>query len=475
MYKNDLQKFQKLPIGWQKTKLGEVLPILYGKGLPEKIRDINGKFPVYGSSGQVGLHSEPLTKKPTLIIGRKGSVGEIYYSNLPCWPIDTTYFAEENELINLHFFKYLLKGLNLAKLDKSTAIPGLSRDDYNEIEVAVAPLGEQKRIVAEIEKQFSRLDEAVEGLKRVKANLKRYKASVLKAAVEGKLTEKWRKANPDVEPADKLLERILTEHRKKWEETEYAKMKASGKLAKDCGWKRKYQGVLRTSNEGILKLPSLPQGWSYLHMGELIEELKYGTSKKCGYETGDVGVLRIPNIIDGVISDKDIKFAEFDKKECETYKLRDGDILIIPSNGSVSLVGKCAMVTKSDEKYLYAGYLIKIRPLPNIVSSKYLAICLSSLLVRKQIESKAKSTSGVNNINTAELQSLLIPLCGLEEQKEIAEAVYERLSVIEHLNADIDDHLSRADRLRQSILKKAFSGQLVPQDADDEPVAQMAI
>ena len=80
-----------------------------------------------------------------------------------------------------------------------------------------APFSEQKRIVAEIEKQFSRLDKAVENLKQVRANLKRYKASVLKAAVEGKLTEDWRKANPDVEPADKLLERILIERRKKWE------------------------------------------------------------------------------------------------------------------------------------------------------------------------------------------------------------------------------------------------------------------
>ena len=92
----------------------------------------------------------------------------------------------------------------------------------------LAPLNEQKRIVAEIEKQFSRLDEAVDNLKRVKANLKRYKASVLKAAVEGKLTEEWRKANPDVEPAGKLLERILAERRKKWEETELAKMYTKG-------------------------------------------------------------------------------------------------------------------------------------------------------------------------------------------------------------------------------------------------------
>ena len=107
--------------------------------------------------------------------------------------------------------------------------------------IPVAPPDQQDRIVAEIEKQFSRLDEAVASLKRVKANLKRYKAAVLKAAVEGKLTEEWRKQNPDVEPASKLLERILAERRTKWEEAELAKMKAKGKEPKNDKWKEKYK------------------------------------------------------------------------------------------------------------------------------------------------------------------------------------------------------------------------------------------
>ncbi|MGB5613437.1 MAG: hypothetical protein WBM67_12350, partial [Sedimenticolaceae bacterium] len=142
-------------------------------------------------------------------------------------------------------------------------------------EVPLPPTKEdQDRIVAEIEKQFSRLDEAVASLKRVKANLKRYKAAVLKAAVEGKLTEEWRaaqasanvagghdsmdgggrakqdaraeepgatKAHPDVEPASKLLDRILAERRAKWEKAELAKMEAKGKAPKNDKWKAKYK------------------------------------------------------------------------------------------------------------------------------------------------------------------------------------------------------------------------------------------
>ncbi len=139
MNQNELQHIDKLPKGWTVTPLGEILPITYGKGLVKAKRNESGPFPVYGSSGKVGNHSEALTRKPSLIIGRKGSVGEVHYSSKPCWPIDTTYYVEEKQDIHLRFFEYLLKGLNLGKLDKSTAIPGLSRDDYNAVEVAIAP------------------------------------------------------------------------------------------------------------------------------------------------------------------------------------------------------------------------------------------------------------------------------------------------------------------------------------------------
>ena len=283
MNKNHLQVFQTPPSGWEKTTLGEILPLSYGKGLTKARRDESGPYPVYGSSGQVGTHSQALTNKPALIIGRKGSVGQVYYSKQPCWPIDTVYFVEESEGIHLGFFEYLLRGLNLSQLDKSTAVPGLSRDDYNAIEVAVAPFDQQKRIVAEIEKQFSRLDEAVANLKRVKANLKRYKAAVLKAAVEGKLTEEWRKAHPDVEPASQLLKRILAERRAKW--------KGKGKYKKP--------ETPKTTN-----LPPLPEGWTWASPEQLSSAAAYSFAigpfgsnlKVSDYRSSGVPLIFVRNI-----------------------------------------------------------------------------------------------------------------------------------------------------------------------------------
>ena len=195
-------------------------------------------------------------------------------------------------------------------------------------------------------------------------------------------------------------------------------------------------------------------------MGWLIDEPKYGTAKKCDYKTKGIGVLRIPNIANGYVDASDLKFASFEVSDRQTYRLKEGDILTIRSNGSVSLVGKCALVIKADEKYLYAGYLIRMRPLSGAVHSKYLMTCFSSLLLRKQIEAKAKSTSGVNNINSGELQSLIVPYCGKEEQKEIMRIVDEKLSCLEYLLSTVDVNLKRAERLRRSILSSAFTGKL---------------
>jgi len=391
-----------------------------------------------------------IIKSGDILISRAGSIGVSYLIDNPKRAVFASYLIRfrPKKDINKKYFYYYLKSTGywnaIGASKVGIAVPNVNATKLARVPIPVAPPDEQDRIVAEIEKQFSRLDEAVAGLKRIKANLKRYKAAVLKAAVEGKLTEEWRKAHPNVESGAELLKRILAERKKKWEENNPSK-KYKEPFAPD------------TSN-----LPELPEGWVWASLGQLINEPKYGTSKKCGYKSNGIGVLRIPNIADGRVDASDLKFASFDNNEDQTYRLKDGDILTIRSNGSISLVGKCALVTKAEEKYLYAGYLIRMRPLET-VSSKYLILCLSSLLLRRQIEAKAKSTSGVNNINSGELQSLIVPVCGEDEQAEIVRLVDENLSSVAHLEAVLEINLKRAERLRHGILKKAFSGQLLSQ------------
>src|SRR5207249_6190070 len=120
----------------------------------------------------------------------------------------------------------------------------------------------------------------------------------------------------------------------------------------------------------------LPSGWQNASVGEVVESLKYGTAQKCSYEKRGVPVLRIPNITDGTIRHSDLKYTELPEKEFQQLRLIPGDILLIRSNGSVSLVGKCALARKADRDFAYAGYLIRLRPDFGKVSPEFLNLTL---------------------------------------------------------------------------------------------------
>ncbi|WP_110249726.1 restriction endonuclease subunit S [Chloracidobacterium thermophilum] len=113
---------------WRETTIAKLAPFTYGKGLPERQRNANGNIPVYGSNGVVGFHDVPLTDGPTVIIGRKGTVGAVHYSPVPCWPIDTTFFITGFESTLVRYRYYLLKALGLEHMNSDSAVPGLNRD-----------------------------------------------------------------------------------------------------------------------------------------------------------------------------------------------------------------------------------------------------------------------------------------------------------------------------------------------------------
>lgn len=437
---NDLQIFEKTPDGWEMTTLGEVLPISYGKGLTKPKRDESGGCPVYGSSGQVGVHSEALTEKPSLIIGRKGSVGEVHYSKVPCWPIDTVYFAEEREGVDLKFFEYLLKGVHLSKLDKSTAVPGLSRDDYNRVEVAIAPLDQQKLIVAEIEKQFSRLDEAVASLKRVKANLKRYKAAVLKTAVEGKLTEEWRKAHPDVEPASELLKRILEARRSQW--------KGRGKYKEPV--------APRTSD-----LPELPKGWTWTRL-DAIAALKGGITvdkKRKDPTARPVPYLRVANVQRGYLDLFEVKFIEASESAIIELSLQHGDILF-NEGGDRDKLGRGWIWESQLADCIHQNHVFRARLFLSDMLPKFVSWWGNSF-GKDYFLREGKQTTNLASINLTKLSAFPVPLPPLAEQDCIVAEVDRRLSLVREVESQVDTNLKRAERTHQSILSQTFSGHLI--------------
>ena len=195
-------------------------------------------------------------------------------------------------------------------------------------------------------------------------------------------------------------------------------------------------------------------------LGELIDELKYGTSKKADYDIEGFPVLRIPNINNGEIDSSDLKYVPLDDKEYNQLSLQEGDILVIRSNGSLSIVGQCAIVRKECENWVYAGYLIRIRCTHELLP-EYLNYIFQSYQVRKQIVKKSHSMSGVNNFSADKIKQLEIAWYPVEVQKQIVEKLNSIFGKLNEIEKQYNTLCEKLDKLPQTLLCKAFKGELV--------------
>lgn len=306
--------------------------------------------------------------------------------------------------------------------------------------IPVPPFDQQQLLVAEIEKQFSRLDEAVANLKRVKANLKRYKASVLKAAVEGKLTEDWRKQHPNVESASKLLECILAERRAKW----------NGRG--QCN----QPGEAETSD-----LPKLPDKWTWARL-DAIAALKGGITVDKNRKSSTartVPYLRVANVQRGYLDLSEIKTIEAPDADIKDLRLIPGDILF-NEGGDRDKLGRGWVWEGQLPECIHQNHVFCARLYLPEVSPKLVSWWGNSF-GQAYFSREGKQTTNLASLNLTKLSAFPIPLPPAAEQHQIVAEVERRLSVIEELEAAVEANLTRADRLRQSILKQAFDGGLI--------------
>ena len=302
------------------------------------------------------------------------------------------------------------------------------------------------------------MDEGVAALRKAQAKLKRYRAAVLKAAVEGKLTEAWRADHPTTEPASMLLERILKERRAQWEADLRAKGKDPAKV--------KYVEPAKPDVEG---LPELPEGWCWARVEQVSSSVRYGTSAKTNEDASGIPVLRMGNIQEGSLDLGNLKYLPENHTEFPNLLLENGDLLFNRTN-SAELVGKSAVYCGNPILCSYASYLICVRMVSGCLAD-YLCFYLNSSYGRSWIASVVSQQVGQTNVNGSKLQALTFPLPPFDEQEQIVSEVEQRLSVVTQLEAQIEANLKRAEHLRQSILKEAFAGRLVPQDPNDEPAS----
>ena len=317
------------------------------------------------------------------------------------------------------------------------AQPNISQTILRDLELPIPPIGEQREIVAEIEKQFSRLDEAVANLQRVKANLKRYKASVLKAAVEGRLVETEasmaRREGRTYETGEQLLQRILAERRAKW------------------NGRGKYKLPLAPLKDA---LPSLPDGWAWANADQLTHLITSG-SRGWGDFYSDTGVLfiRAQDIKTDALNLPDAARVDVPiDAEGTRSSVFKGDILVTITGANVT---KSALVPALGGLAFVSQHVALMKlSMPETASFVFNWI-VSPANGRKTLESWAYG-AGKPGLSLEQVRALPIALPPLAEQARIVAEVDRHLSIIREVEAEVDTKLKRAQALRQATLAKAF-------------------
>ena len=380
-------------------------------------------------------------------------------------------FRVPEEHVNPHFVEAFFKtsagslSIDHMKTGSSDSGLNLTQARFKRLKIPIAPLPEQCRIVAKLDELFSELDASVAALERAQAKLKRYRASVLKAAVEGKLTEEWRRKNPPDETGAELLQRILVERRQLWEQEQLAKFKAKGQRPPK-NWQQKYKEPVETNTS---ELPELPEGWCWATVDQVSTTVKYGSSAKTSLDLEGVPVLRMGNIQEGTLNLERLKHLPLDHSEFPKLLLANGDLLFNRTN-SAELVGKTAVYRGRPDPCSFASYLISVRMIRSCLSG-VVANALNSSWGRAWIASVVSQQVGQANVNGTKLRAFTFPLPPETEQGEIISRSVDAVHSVTGSSHVIADLLQQAIALRQSILKRAFEGELVPQDPRDEPAS----
>jgi type I restriction enzyme S subunit len=321
------------------------------------------------------------------------------------------------------------------------AIPNVNATKLQSIPIPVPSLEEQQRIVAEIEKQFTRLDAGVASLTRVQTALKRYRASVLKGACEGGLVsteaELARKENRSYETGEQLLQRILKERREKW------------------NGKGKYK---EPASPNIVNLPSLPKGWTWATWNQLSEWVTYGFTRPMPHVEVGIPIITAKNIRNSKIDFERAHLTTPEAYRSLSNKDRpERDDILITKDGTI---GRAAVVETTREFCINQSVaVVWLRGCT--LNRHFLLAVIESEITQKPIWAKARGVA-IKHLSITDFARMALPVPPLAEQNRLVDEIERRLSVIEELESAITSQRQRAASLRQSILHRAFEGGLQP-------------
>ncbi len=345
--------------------------------------------------------------------------------------------------------------------------PRVKFDQLGRFELHLPPTAEQTRIVDKLEELLSDLDAGVAELKAAQKKLAQYRQSLLKAAVEGRLTEAWRAQHGEPEESGaQLLARILRERRACWEVKQIAKFEVQGK-APPIGWQGKYPEPSRPRMSG---LPALPQSWTWATVDELSpDDLANGRSVPTA--PSGAKVLRLNALKNGAVDLKEFKLGAWSDEEAKQFAVVDGDLLIARGNGSLKLVGRAGLVAGVTQPVAYPDTMIRLRLVESVVRPAWIGLLWDAARTRDHIEQQARTSAGIYKVSQPDIVSVVMPVPPLAEQDHLLAAIAREGEQLVATELGIEMALRQSAAQRKNILQAAFSGQLVPQDPNDEPAS----
>jgi type I restriction enzyme S subunit len=455
----------ELPEGWTWTKLGEICEKpqygwttsadLNGRGLKLlRTTDI--------SSGAINWGTVPfcdrepdepkkyLLNKGDILVSRAGSVGVSIEINDCTEAIFASYLIRFKPIPPIYprFISLYLKSPYywncIADNTAGIAIPNVNATKLQALQIPLPPLNEQKRIVAKIEFLFGRVDTTKRELAQIPLLLKKFRQSVLAKAFSGELTKDWRKEQKDLEPGLILLERIREERKKKL-----------GKKYKEL------------EPIDISDLPELPERWGWASLGDIIENAQPGFASGKKDVPNGLCHLRMNNIDSECNLNLDLVRTVPKSLGEEKYLLRKGDVLFCHTN-SQKLIGKTALFAK-DGKYAFSNHLTRLRFFDNTTKSEWIWYYLSTLWRQGYFENKCKQWVNQATIERDTLLRVPVPIPPILEQVYAIKKIKELFAQADTIEKSVKIAQAHCEKLAQSILAKAFRGELVEQDPNDEP------
>ena len=337
------------------------------------------------------------------------------------------------------------------------------------VSIPIAPLPEQSRITSKIESLQSRSTKARKALDAIPPLLEKFRQSVLSSVFRGDLTADWRAQNPDIEPAEKLLERIRKERRKRWEEDELAKMKAKGKTPKDDKWKKKYKEPEPVDN---IDLPELPEGWCWGPL-EILGIHQSGIAYKSkDFTNSGIQVIKLGNLYQGRFDlSRDPTFLPQDHPAVFEGLLHQGDLIISQTGTRFKRdYGNFVIIPDDADKLVLNQRLLRVRLVESSLA-KWVLYTTRLTFYRDYFFSR--ETGGVNqgNVGVEGVMRGPIPFAPYQEMKVILRQIEDITKYTENIEAISRKEIRNLSQLDQSTLSKAFRGELVSQDPNDEPAS----